>query len=210
MFQIILADCPWRYADEKNNDPNMGGITYPTMTAEELGKLQIKKIADKNCLLFMWATMPLLPEAIYVMAQWGFKYTTCAFVWVKLNPTGIFEKQEKDVILRKGVYSGLGHWTNGNIEVCLLGKKGIPKRLAKNVKQVIFFPRGKHSQKPDETYDRILQLTGDLPRVELFARQKREGWITIGNEINTTVEEYLNTFYNTSVSSQEALRAIEN
>jgi len=170
-YQIIYADPAWRYADQKNNDPSMGGITYPTMSIDEICAIPVNEIADKNAALFMWATMPMLQEALQVIKAWGFKYTTCAFTWVKLNPSG------------NGIYSGLGHWTNGNAELCLFAKKGAPKRLAKNVKQIVMSPRGRHSAKPPEVRDRIVELIGDLPRIELFARQKVEGWDYWGNEV---------------------------
>ena len=168
----MYADPPWTYDDPKDNLPSMGGITYPTMSNEELADLGVSKIADDNCLLFMWATMPKLKEAIWLGEQWGFKYITCAFTWVKLNPNG------------KGIYSGLGHWTNGNAELCLLFKKGHPKRNQKNVKQIQVYPRGRHSAKPPNIRDEIIRLAGDLPRIELFARERIESWDAWGDEID--------------------------
>ena len=172
-YKIIYADPPWTYKDMKSRDPKMGGITYPTMTLQEIKEMRtfIDEIADKDCALFMWATMPLLQEALDVIDVWGFKYVTCAFTWVKLNPSG------------KGIYSGLGHWTNGNAELCLFAKRGKPKRVAKNVKQIQMHPRGRHSVKPDAIRDEIVRLLGDIPRVELFARKLAAGWDAWGNEV---------------------------
>jgi len=174
-YQIIYADPAWHYNDQKGNDPKMGGITYKVMTDQELCDLPVGQLADKHCSLFMWATMPKLKEALMVGEAWGFKYITCAFTWVKLNPSG------------KGIYSGLGHWTNGNAELCLFFKKGAPKRIAKNVKQIQVFPRGKHSAKPSPIREEIVRLVGDLPRIELFARTKVQGWDSWGNEIESDV-----------------------
>ena len=170
-YNIIYADPPWTYKDAKSNDPRMGGITYPTMTLDEIKSLPIQEISDKDSSLFMWATMPLLKEALEVIDAWGYKYTTCAFTWVKQNPSG------------QGIYSGLGHWTNGNAELCLFAKRGKPRRVAKNVKQIVLSPRGRHSAKPVEVRDRIVSLVGDLPRIELFAREKADGWDSWGNEL---------------------------
>lgn len=78
---------------------------------------------------------------------------------------------------------GLGNWTRSNAEICLLATKGKPKRIAKNVRQIIYEPIERHSKKPDETRKKILQLMGDLPRAELFARQGADGWDTWGNEV---------------------------
>lgn len=170
-YNIIYADPPWTYADMKGRDPKMGGISYPTMSLDEIKALPVADIADKDCALFMWATMPLLREGLEVIEAWGFKYTTCAFTWVKQNPSG------------EGIYSGLGHWTNGNAELCLFAKRGAPKRQEKNVKQILMAPRGRHSAKPAETRERITRLIGDLPRIELFARDAAEGWDNWGNEL---------------------------
>lgn len=170
-YSVIYVDPPWRYADQKNNDPKMGGITYPTLSQAELFSLPVADIAEKDCALFLWATMPLLKEALDVIEAWGFTYTTCAFTWVKQNPLG------------SGIYSGLGHWTNGNAELCLFAKKGRPKRQAKNVKQIVMAPRSRHSEKPAEVRDRIVQLVGDLPRIELFARTSTPGWDAWGNQL---------------------------
>lgn len=169
-YSVIYADPPWTYKDMKNNDPKMGGITYPTMSLEEIKALPVQEITEKDCGLFLWATMPLLPEAFQVIEAWGFRYITCAFTWVKQNPSG------------EGIYSGLGHWTNGNAELCLFAKKGAPKRKAKNVKQIVLAPRGRHSAKPPEVRDRIVSLLGDIPRIELFARNTTPGWDVWGND----------------------------
>lgn len=186
-YQIIYADPPWDYEDKKSNDPSMGGITYPTMKLEDIKNLPVKNIADDNSVLFMWATMPLLQEAFEVIKSWGFNYRTCAFVWVKQNPNNDYKHPELFFPTDKGafnIYSGIGHWTNGNAELCLFGKRGEPKRLNKDVKQIVLAPRSRHSEKPPEVRDRIVRLMGDLPRIELFARQKTKGWTAVGYDID--------------------------
>ena len=120
----------------------------------------------------MWATMPKLQEALDTIKAWGFKYKTCAFCWVKQNPSGV------------GIYSGLGHWVNGNAELCLLATRGHPKRTCKSVKQIVMAPRGRHSAKPKEVRDRIVALMGDdKTKIELFAREYADGWDCWGNEV---------------------------
>ncbi len=181
-YQIIYADPPWRYNNPKGNDPSMGGVTYQTMADKDICDLPVEKIADKNSVLFLWATMPKLQEALDVMKAWGFKYTTTTFVWIKTN------------IKSGGIYSGLGHWSNGNSEIVLFGKKGHPKRNKKNIKQIVISPVTKHSKKPFEVKKRIVELMGDLPRIELFARGNKDkdlfgkntfdGWDCLGNNIN--------------------------
>lgn len=187
-YNTILCDPPWPYDNQQDHNPKRGGYTYPPMTLDEIKALPVKDIAAKNCALFLWATMPKLREALEVIKAWEFEYTTCAFVWVKLNPTAKWwervEARVKFTIISGGIYSGLGHWTNGNAELCLLAKRGAPKRVAKNVKQIVLAPRGRHSAKPPEVRDRIVRLVGDLPRIELFARDEAPGWSAWGNEVD--------------------------
>lgn len=150
----------------------MGATPYPQMSQDELNALPICQLAKKDSILFMWATMPKLQEALDTIKAWGFKYKTCAFCWVKQNPSGV------------GIYSGLGHWVNGNAELCLLATRGHPKRVCKSVKQIVMAPRGRHSAKPSEVRDRITALMGlDKDKIELFAREHTDGWDCWGNEV---------------------------
>lgn len=177
-YQIIYADPPWKfkvwcYRTGSGRSPDQ---YYPTMEIEEICSLPINKIANKNCILFLWGTWPKLEEALQVIKAWGFKYKTNAFLWVKQNPSS------------KGFFCGLGYWTRKNTEFVLLATKGNPKRLNKSVRELIISPRGKHSVKPIEIKDRIIELVGDLPRIELFAREKTEGWDVWGNEVENDIE----------------------
>ena len=143
------------------------------MSIDELCALPVETLAEKDCLLFLWATFPQLPEALHLIRAWGFTFKTVAFVWLKLNkksPTWFY---------------GLGYWTRGNAEICLLAKRGKPKRRSAGVHQFIISPVEEHSKKPDVTRDKIIELAGDLPRVELFARQKAPGWDVWGNEVDS-------------------------
>jgi len=175
-YQIIYCDPPWLYNDRKGCNPKLGGFKYPPMADEAICSLPVGKIVDEHCALALWSTMPKLPEAIKVIDAWGFKYITCLFNWVKLNPKG------------SGIYSGLGHWVNGNAELCLFGKKGRPKRMVKNVKQIQMYPRGRHSAKPPQIRDEIVRLFGDVPRIELFAREKTPGWDVWGDEVISDID----------------------
>lgn len=174
-YSIIYCDPPWPYDNNRSGRVKDGAYTYPAMSIAQLCALPVPFLAARDCCLFLWATMPKLQEAFTVIRAWGFRYTTCAFVWVKQNPKG------------EGIYSGLGHWTNQNAELCLLAKRGKPRRLAKNVKQVILAPRGRHSEKPKEVRERVVNLLGDLPRIELFARQRVPGWDAWGNEVESDI-----------------------
>lgn len=149
---------------------------YPTMRLEDIKALPVAELADKDCALFLWITFPMLREAWSVMEAWGFAFKTVAFVWIKLN-------RRADTL-----FTGMGHWTRANAEICLLATRGSPKRQAKNVHQVIVSHVEEHSRKPEEARRRIEALMGDVPRVELFARQRPEGWDVWGNEVDSDVE----------------------
>lgn len=167
-YGIIYADPPWCY----NNRSTRGAAEdhYPTMSIEDLKALPVSEIADENCALFLWTTFPILPEALDTVKAWGFQYKTGAFTWLKENRSG------------KGLFMGLGNWTRSNAEICLLATRGKPKRVSASVNSAILSPVECHSKKPDEVRCRIEQLMGDVPRIELFARQRAEGWDAWGNE----------------------------
>jgi len=162
------------YKREKGQTKANGSMLphYNTMELEEIKKLPIQNICEEKCILFLWVTFPTIEQAFEVIKAWGFTYKTCAFCWVKQNPKS------------DGIYSGMGHWTNQNAELCLLAtKKKFPKRIARNVKQIVLAHRQNHSKKPDSIRDDIERLVGDLPRIELFARQHADGWDCWGNEV---------------------------
>ena len=194
-YNILYADPPWSYNDKGCN--GNAAQHYPLMKDADICALPIKDIAADDCVLFMWATYPKLQEALDVIKAWGFTYKTIGFQWVKQNRSG------------EGHFFGLGRWTRGNSEPCLIATKGDachltldeegtapcliatkgkPKRVSASVGQLVFSPLRAHSQKPDEVRDRIVDLMGDLPRIELFARSAAEGWDCWGNEA-PTIEE---------------------
>jgi N6-adenosine-specific RNA methylase IME4 len=177
-YNIIYADPPWFY-----NDQGCQGTManhYNGMKLEDICNLPVKDICDDNCILFLWATYPMLKESIKVIEAWGFTYKTIAFQWIKLN-----KKNGKP-------FYGLGRWTRGNTEPCLLATKGKPKRVSNSVFQLIEEPRKRHSEKPVIIRNKIIELVGDIPRIELFARPPKDrlfeddsfkGWDVWGNEI---------------------------
>ena len=171
-YKVILADPAWKYSDSRKNDPGYAGITYDVMSTKDICDLPVKDIADKDCMLFMWVTSPMLPDALEVMKSWGFKYKTVAFVWEKLNV-----KAKTPVAL-------MGRYTLGSCEYVLVGTRGQPKRASKTVRQLVSAIRTGHSVKPKEVHKRIVELCGDVPRVELFARETVDGWDCIGNGID--------------------------
>lgn len=169
-YSVIYADPPWAYSQGGNTKSSHGIAKqhYPTMTTAEICALPVREIVREGAACFMWATFPNITEAIKVMEAWGFTYKTAAFVWVKKN-----RKQG-------GNFMGLGAYTRANAEVCLLGVtpgfKAKTQIRAHNVHQIIEAPFEGHSKKPDETRQRIVELLGDVPRLEMFARQRADGW----------------------------------
>lgn len=145
------------------------------MSIEELCVLPVSEIAEKDCVLFLWATFPQLKEALQPIKAWGFQYKTVAFVWLKTN-------RKADTW-----FYGLGFWTRGNAEICLLATKGHPKRKAANIHQLIISPVEAHSKKPDAAREKITALMGDLPKIELFARKESPGWDIWGNEVKSSI-----------------------
>lgn len=170
-YNIIYADPPWSY--KAWNDKGNGTATkhYSTMSKGDIESLPVPKIADKDCVLLLWVTFPCLEEGLELIRKWGFEYKTCGFTWVKRNKVS------------DSWFWGCGHWTRANAEICLLATKGSPKRVSKSVHQICDARIMRHSQKPSEIRDRIVQLCGDLPRIELFARQYADGWDCWGNEV---------------------------
>jgi N6-adenosine-specific RNA methylase IME4 len=178
-YKTILCDPPWRYNNRANHKTRFRGGScghYNLMSMEEIKTLPISEISDTNCALFLWVTFPYLEDQIKLFRHWGFRYKTVGFTWIKTNP-------------RNGKpFFGVGYYAKSNAEVCLLGIKGKMKPISNKISSVIISPRREHSRKPDEARERIVQLFGDLPRIELFARQKTDGWDTWGNEVENSIE----------------------
>ncbi len=171
----ICVDPPWRFRTwSETNQKKSASRYYNLMTNDEMLALPVADLAAKDCALFMWAVNPMLPFAFQVMEAWGFRYKTVAFCWAKTTP-------KSQISWAPRYHVGLGYWSRANIELCLLGTKGKPTRIAKDVRQLIVAARREHSRKPDEVYGAIERLTPG-PRVELFARTTRPGWQSWGLE----------------------------
>jgi len=171
-FSIIYADPAWTFKvySPKGKDRSAENH-YRCSSLKEMKELPVGDISAEDCTLFMWATYPNLEEAFELLEAWGFTYKTVAFTWVKQN-------KKKD-----SFFLGLGYWTRANPEICLLATKGKPKRLSRAVRNLVVSKLRAHSQKPDEVRERIVELCGDLSRIELFARDHVEGWDVWGNEV---------------------------
>lgn len=177
-YQIIYADPPWSYRQKQINFQSYdkgkkyeNDVTehYQTMTNEDIKYLPVSDYADKDCLLFMWAVSPNLDVALDVGKAWGFEFKTVAFVW---------DKQR----------TNYGFYTLSQVELCLVFKKGrIPKKAVSNVKQFLSEKVSDHSKKPQEIRRRIEQMFPTYSKLELFAREKSEGWDVWGNEVKSDI-----------------------
>jgi len=171
-YDIIYADPPWYFKTYSNKGEKRSATRhYNCLNINDICNLPVNNIANNDCVLFLWVIDSMLPEAMEVIKKWGFKYKTVAFTWVKKN-----KKSDS-------YFTGMGYWTRCNPEQCLLATKGKPKRLSKSVRQLTISKLENHSKKPDCVRNKIVELCGNLPRIELFARQRVKGWDSWGNEI---------------------------
>lgn len=177
-YNIIYADPPWHYGSKSAVNNTTGSAIkplsdhYSTMSLQELKNMPIKNMTKDDAACFMWVTDSHIDEALEVLRSWGFAYKTIAFNWVKITSKGNYCKN-------------VAPWTMKSSEICLLGIKGrmTKYKQANNIESLVIAQRTQHSQKPNEVRKRIVDLFGDLPRIELFARQKIDGWDVWGDEI---------------------------
>jgi len=168
LYQLIYADPAWKYWSGGSRSADRH---YDVMEIEDIMNLPVKQIAEKDSILCMWATYPILPQAFEVMKAWGFEYSTVVFTWVKRNKVA------------NSYFWGCGGYTRANAEIVLLGKKGkgLPRKR-KDIHKIIDSQIMEHSRKPDIVRNKLVQLFGDVSRVELFARTKVFGWDVWGND----------------------------
>ena len=189
-YQIIYADPPWKYNSRANHKTRFRGGAcghYDLMSMDEIKKLPIQDLANNNCALFMWVTFPYLEEQIKLFKHWGFRYRTVGFNWIKTNKRQNLE-QYSYLPTEPDPFFGVGYYTKSNSELCLLGIKGQLEVLDNSISSIVIAQRREHSRKPDEIRDKIIRLFGDLSRIELFAREKTEGWDVWGNEVDCDIE----------------------
>lgn len=179
-FPCILADPPWLHAmrTPKGVTSRHASAHYPVMDIASIRAMPVRQLAARDAHLFLWTTWPHLEQALSVIHAWGFTYSSDFLIWVKLNPSkaGAIWFDQGDF------HVGTGYTSRKNTEVLLLGRRGAPKRLSRNTRELLIAARRQHSRKPDETYPRIEGYCPG-PRLELFGRQQRPGWTVWGNEV---------------------------
>lgn len=171
-FKIVLADPPWAYSNKGTRAA--AARHYATLNIEDLMNLPVEKIAAANSILFLWATGPMIREAITLGIAWGFEYKTVGFTWAKRN--------------RKAntAFFGMGNYTRANCEFCLIFIRGSVKVRDRGVPAFHWGPVLRHSEKPPAIREKIVRLMGDVARVELFSRHKVAGWHRFGNQLLPT------------------------
>jgi len=168
-YGVIYADPPWHFNTwSAKGRGRTADAWYDTMSLADIKAMPVMDYAARDCVLLMWAIDPMLHCALEVISAWGFKYKTVWFYWVKINKDG-------------SPFMGLGHWTRLNPEQCLLATRGHPHRLNADVRKLITSSRREHSRKPEEAYGRIERLVAG-PYIELFSREERPGWSSLGNQ----------------------------
>ena len=160
-YKTILADPPWQ---EQGGGKIKRGADkhYPLMKTKDKKDLDVNSLADDNCWLYLWVTNNFLKDGLEVMENWKFRYVT-NFCWAKDR-------------------FGIGYYFRGQHELCLFGVKGNLKPIHRNIPSLIYAKRTKHSKKPEESFE-VFDKMSHEPRIELFARNKRNGWDSWGNEI---------------------------
>jgi N6-adenosine-specific RNA methylase IME4 len=168
-----VVDPPWKtkYFKETSAGLLSRDLPYGQMTDEEIKEMPVKDWVASDAILFMWAVDNKVPMIGEFMKAWGFEYKCVGFVWVKKAKT------------TQGVNANFSSYTRRACEFCYIGTRGKYLVTKKNVDQLIMEPKREHSRKPDVARNRIVEMIGDVPRLELFARQSIDGWSAYGNEV---------------------------
>ena len=181
-YAVIAADPAWTFVTRSQKGKGRSAEQhYGCLSIGEIKSLPVSDLAARDCVLFLWVTDPHLKIGLEVMDAWGFTYKTVGFTWAKLQASMAMVPCETPWSERS-FFTGMGYWSRSNPEMCLLGTRGSPKRVNRDVPQLIIAPRREHSRKPDEAYDRMRRLVCGSA-IELFARTTRPGWDSWGDDV---------------------------
>jgi N6-adenosine-specific RNA methylase IME4 len=170
-YGLILADPPWRFVTHSERGQTKAA-PYARMSRFDLLTLPVWRLAAPNCALAMWATQAQLPQAIETMKRWGFDYKT-AGAWAKQSKTGA------------AWAFGTGYWLRSTAEFFLLGAYGRPDIRSRSERNLIVAPVREHSRKPEALHEALERMFPAVRKLEMFAREQREGWDSWGDEIDT-------------------------
>jgi N6-adenosine-specific RNA methylase IME4 len=170
-YGVILADPPWYFRNYSAKGEGKNPVAhYDCMDLDAIKALPVSHLAAPDCACIMWATAPMLPQAIETMAAWGFAFKS-AGAWAKQSSTG-----------EKWAF-GIGYCYRSAAEFWLLGTLGKPRQRSRSIRNLIAAPVREHSRKPDQMRTDIEALF-DGPYLELFARESAAGWDSWGNQVN--------------------------
>ena len=175
-YRIIYADPPWDFSNKIGGSGSNVKEIYNTLSLKQIENLDIQRITKENAILFLWTTDATLENALQIIKKWGFEYKTVQFIWVKIG------KNKKPVHV-------ISPYSSKCCEMCLVATKGtMQKYIKKRPKQLIISERGKHSEKPCEARKRIEEMLPKSSKIELFARERYNGWDCFGNEVESDVK----------------------
>jgi N6-adenosine-specific RNA methylase IME4 len=179
-FGTIIADPPWAY-DATSRQDKLRGYTdlhYAPLSTDSLCQLPVGDLASDEAVLLLWTTFPFIHDAKRVIEAWGFDYVT-GLAWVKANPE------------TQAIGYGVGYWFRGAVELVLVGKR---QKSYRSQYVGLISPGLKHSRKPESLHE-LAEATYPGPRLELFAREQRPGWTTLGNECPGDGQDIRNSLY---------------
>ncbi len=190
-FATILADPPWQFQNRTGKmAPEHKRLSrYPTMKLQEIKDLPVQAIAKDRAHLYLWVPNALLAEGVQVMENWGFTYKT-NIIWYKIRKDGGPDRR------------GVGFYFRNVTEMILFGVRGKNVRTSqpgRTQENIISSRKREHSRKPDEQYD-IIESCSSAPYLELFGRGTRKGWVTWGNQANSSYKPDWDTYKNNSAS----------
>ncbi len=181
-YGLIMADPPWSYENwSKAGEHKNASAKYSCMGLDAIASLPVGHLAAKDCALWLWATNPMVPQALEVMSAWGFTYKTGGH-WAKMTSASFRILGPLMNIIQGKQSFGPGYIFRCAGEPYFVGTIGSPKQQVKNVRSVIIAPAREHSRKPEKAYEEAERLFGDVPKLDLFSRQERPGWDSFGNE----------------------------
>ena len=178
-YTVIYCDPPWSFNSKKTGGSMKSGALakYPTMTMADLKAMDVAALCEPDCILIMWYVGSQPQEALDLCKAWGFTIKNMnGFVWRKLT-------------VKLKPFFGMGFYTRAGSESALIATIGRASELIKDhgVRAVRESVVGKHSKKPDEFRDDIVKMCGDVPRLEMFARNETPGWDLFGNECDDSI-----------------------
>lgn len=202
-YKLIAADPPWNYSNAVSN--GAAGDHYRTMKLEDIKRLPVWDVADDDAVLAMWYTGTHVREAMDVAEAWGFQVRQMfLFTWVKMNQKSgermdkalengeVWDSHDVMAWMDKEVKINAGNYTRQNQESMLVAVRGRGlERQSASVRQIVFSCPGEHSAKPKEVMHRLVELYGDVPRLEMFARSSMSGWDCWGNEAPNKAIEFV-------------------